>query len=496
MDKLKFARNIVTGFVGQFIIIILGLIIPRLFIDSYGSDLNGLISTIGQIFAYMALLEAGIGAASQNALYKPIQEDNKTEISEIISVTKEYFKKFTFLYAVGVILLALGLPFLLKTNVDHMVIFLIVLLEGMSGVISFYFVETTVIFLNVDGKSYVNNTINLANKIIGYIVKIVMAVLGINIVILQLAYFLIIVAKVIFYEIYFRKNYSWVRFKSQNKKLKLKDRNSYILTEVCWTIFSSTDMIVLSMFVSTQLSSVYAIYNMIFTNITLLVNAVYMSIVYVLGYTYHESIEKYSRIHDSFNTIFIGLMTVLMSVCYVLTIPFVELYTRGVSDINYLYTSLPIMFCLIQLISWSRYVSGNLTGIAGYAKQTSYVSLIEALTNLILSIIFVKKLGIVGVTLATVIALPVKVVWCTYVADKKVMHRSYWKSISIIGINFLFFIGVILVFKIYQPTINSYGQFFIWGVLLTIVFSIIGMGLNFLVNKDCWNVVRRYILKR
>ena len=496
MDKLKLARNIVTGFVGQFIIIILGLIIPRLFIDSYGSDLNGLISTIVQIFAYMALLEAGIGAASQNALYKPIQEDNKTEISEIISVTKEYFKKFTFLYAVGVILLALGLPFLLKTNVDHMVIFSIVLLEGMSGVISFYFVETTVILLNVDGKSYVNNTINLANKIIGYIVKIVMAVLGINIVILQLAYFLIIVAKVIFYEIYFRKNYSWVRFKSQNKKLKLKDRNSYILTEVCWTIFSSTDMIVLSMFVSTQLSSVYAIYNMIFTNITLLVNAVYMSIVYVLGYTYHESIEKYSRIHDSFNSIFIGLMTVLMSVCYVLTIPFVELYTRGVSDVNYLYTSLPIMFCLIQLISWSRYVSGNLTGIAGYAKQTSYVSLIEALTNLILSIIFVKKLGIVGVTLATVIALPVKVVWCTYVADKKVMYRSYWKSISIIGTNFLFFIGVILVFKTYQPTINSYGQFFIWGVLLTIVFSIIGMGLNFLVNKDCWNVVRRYILKR
>ena len=47
----------------------------------------------------------------------------------------------------------------------------------------------------------------------------------------------------------------------------LKDRNSYILTEICWTIFSSTDMIVLSTFVSTQISSVYGIYNMIFSNI-------------------------------------------------------------------------------------------------------------------------------------------------------------------------------------------------------------------------------------
>ena len=495
MDKLKLVRNIVTGFVGQFIVIILGLILPRLFIDSYGSDLNGLLSTITQIFAYMALLEAGIGTASQNALYKSFQEKNKTEISEIISSTKEYFKRFTEIYALGVILLSLGLPFLLKTNVDPIIIFFIVLLEGMSGVVSFYFVETIVILLNVDGKSYVNNTINLLNKIIGCIAKIVMIILGLNIVILQLVYFLIIILKVVFYKIYFRKKYNWIKSTKNAKKLKLKDKNSYILTEICWTIFSSTDMIVLSIFVSTEMSSVYGIYSMIFTNISLLINAVYMSIIYVLGYTYHESIEKYTVVHDAYNSIFIGFTTVLMSVCYVLTIPFVELYTCGVTDVNYIYPSLPIMFCLIQLLSWSRYVSGNLTGIAGYAKKTSYISLVEALINLSLSIVLVKKLGIVGVTLATVIALPVKVMWCTYVADKKVIHRSYWKSLSIIGVNFLFFFAVVFVSHMYRPIINTYSQFLIWGVLLTALFSVMGMGLNIIVNRECWQVVRRYILK-
>ena len=116
--------------------------------------------------------------------------------------------------------------------------------------------------------------------------------------------------------------------------------------------------------------------------------------------------------------------------------------------------------------------------------------------NLSLSIIFVYKSGIVGVTMATVIALPIKVIWCTYIADKKVMKRSYWKSISIIGVNFLFFFGVVFLSRLYHPTINSYGQFFIWGILLTAVFGIVGMGLNFLVNRDCWQVIRRYILKR
>lgn len=244
------------------------------------------------------------------------------------------------------------------------------------------------------------------------------------------------------------------------------------------------------------MASVYGIYNMIFSNITLLVNSVFQSVNYLLGYSYHENIEKYARIHDAFNSIFLGLMTVLMSVCYVLTIPFVTLYTKGVTDVEYIYPSLPIMFCLIQLISWSRYTSGQLTGIAGYAKQTSYVSLIEAIINLSLSVLLVRKQGIVGVTIATVIALPIKVLWCTYIADRKVMKRSYMKSISIIGTNFLFFLGVVLTFRFYRPAISSYLHFFIWGISLTVVFGVIGMGLNFLINRDCWKIIRKYILKQ
>ena len=97
-------------------------------------------------------------------------------------------------------------------------------------------------------------------------------------------------------------------------------------------------------------------------------------------------------------------------ICIILTIPFVKLYTVGITDVNYIYTQLPLLFSLIQILSWSRYVSGNLTGIAGYAKQTSYISLLEAILNLTLSILFVYKYGIVGVLFATLISLPLKVI--------------------------------------------------------------------------------------
>ena len=114
--KSQLFKNVISGFGGQLIAIILGLIVPRFFIMSYGSDVNGLLSTITQIFTYMALLEAGIGQAAKNLLYKPFQEKDKDKISETYSVAKTYFGRFTFIYGIGVIAIAFILPFTLFSN--------------------------------------------------------------------------------------------------------------------------------------------------------------------------------------------------------------------------------------------------------------------------------------------------------------------------------------------------------------------------------------------
>lgn len=494
--KKNIWTNVLTGFGGQFIVILLGLIIPRIMINSYGSDINGLVSTVSQIFTYLALLEAGIGQSTRNALYGPISNNNKEEINNVLQSAKGYFKKITYYYAIGVIVISGITPFLLKTNVDKISIFMIVIFEGMSGVLSFYFIETPVIMLNADGKGYINNILNLSNKIIAYIIKIIMAFLGINIVVLQFSYFLINVIKVIFYKEYLKRRYPWLSLKAKKTYNILKDRNSYVLTEIAWTIFSSTDMIVISIFIGTQLSSVYSIYNMIFSNLNILLNAVANSVSYVLGQSYHENIKKYEKVHDSLTSVYLGTMTILMSISYVLIIPFVKLYTQGVTDINYVYPSLPIMFCLVQILSWSRNVSGNLTGIAGYAKSTSYISLIEAITNVVFSIIFINKYGIVGVLLATVIALPLKVVWCIYISDKKVLHRSFRRTSLILGSNYLFFFVVVIISKIFIMQITSYRMFCMWGIVLTIVIGGAGSIINIIANRDLIFVIKKYILKR
>lgn len=495
MNRKKFIRNIGTGFIGQIVIIALGLVVPRIMITSYGSDTNGLLSTISQIFAYVALLEAGIGQAARNALFKPISQGDKTGISYVASIARRYYRRITVYYGGCVLLLSFVCPFIIKTDIDNLTVFLVVLFEGLAGVFSFYFVETPSTILIADGRGYINSSISVLNKTISYIVKIIMAALGANIAFLQFVYFLLTIAKVLFYNWYFKNKYGWIDFSSASPKDKLKDRNAFIITEIAWTIFSSTDMIVLSTFVSTKLSSVYSVYNLVFSNLNLLLNSVYSSISYVLGQTFHEDRKKYVLYHNAFTSIFMGGMTILMSISYILILPFIRLYTSGVTDVEYIYNILPIMFCLVQILSWSRYVSGNLTGLAGYAKTVSVISVIEAITNLVLSIVFVQYFGIVGVLFATVIALPIKVIYCTYICDVKVLHRSLWESLRFFLPNYLlFFFTVFVNKKIYLP-INSYSSFVVYGVIVTIVCFSVGGFINVVANPSCVGVIRKVIKK-
>lgn len=485
MKDSKVKKNIAFSFISQAVIMLLGIIVPRLMIGSYGSDTNGFLTTLTQIFGYMALLEAGIGQAAKNALFKPLAEQDRAGASYVASIAERYFRRITLVYGAGVLVLAAVCPFVIKTQIDPVTVFTVVLLEGISGVINFYFVQNCTVILGADGRSYINQTVNMVSQAAVYAAKIFMAAMGIHIVWLQVAFLGLTILKAVFFRTYFRKTYNWIDFQAAPKTEKLRDRNSYVVTEVAWTVFSSTGMIVLSTFVDTKLASVYAVYNLITNSLNSLWNAVYSSLTYVLGQAFHKDREHYLKLHDGFTSVFFGGMTILMSAAYVLMLPFIRLYTAGVTDVEYIYTSLPILFCLVQMISWSRYVMGNLSGIAGYAKQTSRISVIEAALNVILSVVLVQFYGIVGVVLATVISLPVKVIYLIWLCEKVILKRSPWRYLRILGVNYLFFFAVVLVNQFIVLPINGYVSFFGYGILVFIICGIAGVLLNVAANSDC-----------
>ena len=486
----KVIKNFIVGLLSQVIILILGLIVPRIILTHYGSDTNGLMNTITQIFTYMALLEAGISQASRNALYKHIINDNKNEISVVMSASRRYYRKISYIYLAAVVCLAVVIPFILRTEIDYWTIFVFVIFEGLTSVVAFYFINTWTCLLTASGKSYIVNTLTLLNKILCYGIRIILALYSINIAFIQVGYFAVSLIQLGIYYIYMLKKYNWIDYKAASKEYKLPNRNSYITTEVAWTVFSSTDLIVLSIFVSTSLASVYSTYNMVFVALNGLLNSVYSALNYNLGQTYHLDKTRYTKLHDLFNSIFIGGMTVLMCTAYWMIIPFIKLYTAGVNDINYIYTILPLLFCLVQMLSWSRMTAGTLINIAGRVKPAIKVNILEAAINVILSVILVQFYEIIGVLIATVVALPLKLFYCNYIADVKIMNRKVWKTASIVGINFVVFALAVIVYQFIDITIYSYLLFFGYCAAFFILFAVIVIIANIFVNRDLLKIYK------
>ena len=489
--KKKTAVNVIVGVGSQFIILLLGLIVPRIVLLNYGSDTNGLTNTISQIFTYIALLEAGISVSARNAFYKPIKTNDREQISFVASLAKKYYRKVSIVYFGIIVVASILLPFILKTSITYLTICCYIFFEGLTSVVTFYFINTWTTFLRASGESYIINVFMLISRVLCYGVKIVLSLYSVNIAFIQLGFFVISVIQIFIYYFYMKKKYNWIRYNIDTGNARLPERNSNLISEIAWAVFSSTDMIILSIFVSTKSSSVYSVYNMVFIALNGLLNSVYSSINYHLGLEFNSgNKERYIKIHDAFMSFFVGIISLLMSICYFLIIPFVKLYTRGVTDVNYIYNLLPLFFCLVQMLSWSRYVTGNLIGISFRQKKAIKINIAEAIINLFLSLILVNCIGIEGVILATVIALPLKVIYCTYVSDVIILKRKLIKTVSILGINYvLFFICVFIQYFVHLKAAN-YLILILYGIFLTIILGIIFVFGNIMMNKDVLKIVK------
>ncbi len=492
-------NNLFFGIFNQLIIFALGILVPRLILVSYGSEANGLLSAVVQIFTYVGLLEAGIGNASINALYKPITEQNRFEISDVFSATQKYYRKVTVFYFICVIGLSLAYPFFANTTLDKTTVALVVLFQGLSGAITFYFSAAYKQLLIADGKNYIVSNINLIVYILTSAAKILLMLCGWNIVAVQFAYLIIHCLQVAGYIWWAKRKYPWLAYHKNPSMQALSQRNAFLVHEISGVVFSSTDVTVLSAFCNLKIASVYAVYNMVFTALNSLINSVNGGLNYLLGHTYAKDREKYVKLHDAYDSLYMAMVFSLISVAYVLMIPFIRLYTADITDISYVDTWLPILFAVIQFLSCGRAVSARLITIAGHAKATQWRSAAEAVINLTSSIILVQWIGIYGVLLGTIIALLYRTNDIIIYANKKILKRSPVKTYGKLILNFSVFGVIILLERLAKQVlsgINSYLAFAIAGMICTVAAVGLYFGIAVLVNKDILDLIRRIILRK
>ena len=120
MRGKRLAANTILSLLLQVTTIVCGFVLPRLILQYYGSEVNGLISSISQFLNIITFLELGVGAVVMSALYKPLAEKDKQLTSEIIASASNFFRGIGKALLVYVVVLIFVYPYIAKSNFDHL----------------------------------------------------------------------------------------------------------------------------------------------------------------------------------------------------------------------------------------------------------------------------------------------------------------------------------------------------------------------------------------
>lgn len=493
MNKKRGIYNIISGVGSQVITIALGIIIPRLFLVSFGSEMNGFLNSVGQVFAYFALLEAGVGAATLQALYGPIAKEDRKSISGIMAATNQYYRRTGLVYFGAVIVLAIFYPIVVESSISKLTLMVIILINGLPGALSYFLQGKYTILLQAEGKNYITTTYTTIASTLISIFKIILLKLGCSIIIIQLSYLFFNVMKIIALEMYIKKNYSWINLKEKPNFKAIEQKNAAFINQICDLIFRNTDTIILTLFCNLKSVSVYAMYTLLFSMIRTALDYIAKGFLFIMGQTYNSDKKKFLVLYDFYESYRMGLIFCLYNVAYIFVLPFMKLYTSGITDVNYLDEKVALLFVVFYLLTGSRASEAELINYAQHFKLTQSRCVIEAAINLGVSLVCVQFWGVYGVLIGTIVALLFRTNDMFLYANHRILHRSAWVTYRRVISNTVTFVVLTLITSQFTWKLDSYFRIVGWASVSGFIFLIIYFTVASLVNRESWEVLKVYL---
>ncbi len=266
MRSKKAIKNIIASLLQQAITIICGLILPRAIIKTYGSSVNGLVSSITQFLAYIVLLEAGIGPVIKSVLYKPIANNDKEQIEKILKSAQRFFNVISYIFIAYLCVLCFVYPRLVNNEFSTGYTVSLLLIISISTFAEYFFGMVYNLYLQADQKTYVTTNIQSATTILNTVLCIVLIKLGMSIQIVKLVSAFVFVLRPILQNLYVRKKYN-INLRNVKEKYELKQKWDGLVQHIASVIHDNTDVTLLTILGETKEISVYSVYLLVLKGI-------------------------------------------------------------------------------------------------------------------------------------------------------------------------------------------------------------------------------------
>lgn len=418
-------KNIAVYIVYEAIALILGVIFPRFIILTYGSEINGLTSTISRVLSLINLIQAGAVGAAIYQMYKPVADNDFDTQSSIIYSSRKFYNKISIVYFAVAILAGVFYSFYLKNDsLSFAEIFLSFVILAVNGVSVLLFNSICDIYLSPHQKKYLLLIALILEQIVRYSLMAVFLLLKLHFVFIYVAYLAGGAVSISLHLFFYLKNSKgYITSCPSNKNYPIPNRKFLMFSSIGSEIVTASPTVIITTIIGLVYSSVFSIYAMIFTSMKTILNSIQLSFSAIFGnLTKTSSDDKIQKVHSTIELITIILGTVLSSCVAFLIIPFVNLYTSGVSDASYLYNNLAI-FVVVYIVFFAFRTSFSYVAtVYGLFKDTCYITLFFGAAGILLSIVSVVLWGMpyvmigllfnqIGCGIATLIVIKKNISW-------------------------------------------------------------------------------------
>lgn len=482
--KRKLYLNTVFSLVYQATTIICGFILPRLILTSYGSEVNGLVNSIKQFLSIISFLELGVGAVVQSALYSPLAKNDSSEVSKIIKSATKFFKTIARILLAYVIFLVIFYPRFANQNFGYTYTATLIIAISISSFAQYYFGIVNRLLVTADQRGYVQYITQTIAIIANTIACYFCIKAGFEIQIVKLVTSIIYIIQPILVDLYVRKHYQIDR-KIQYTEEPIKQKWNGIAQHVAAVILDNTDTIVLTLFSTLSSVSIYSVYYLVVKGVKQLLMSMTNGVQALMGELW--AIRDKKELEKLFSwtewLIHSGVILIFGTTAIAI-VPFIQVYTKGVNDANYYQPLFAFLLVAANAGHCLRLPYNMMILAGGHYKQTQNNYIIAAVLNVLISIIFVKKYGLIGVAIGTLVAMIYQTFWMAWYDSKNFIQWPFKKFIKQIITDCIIFALMWTFTKPIKMNSITYGSWIFFAIKIFIISMVVCFAINYLLYRD------------
>lgn len=428
--KKNQVRNAIWGLIATITDIACGLYTSRLLLNTFGANAHGLINAINNILSIVISVEFTFLVFWHGNYYRSFEKDDINQLSNIYHRDKRASSHILTVAFVSTLIIAFVYPLYYLDQFSYFDTAILVFALGIY-ILTRYGTIVNVGFLNSDYHNYVVKILATCTTILTTLSVFLLTKFGFSLRDVKITVAAILLIHPIFYYFYIHKHYKLP--KPTEKLPLLKMPRTHLFRNIFRIVLNSrVDILILTIIAPLSDISIYAIYAMVGSYLTYAINSMFDGRDAVYGHAFAKNdLATVKKAYARTQFCLANVLAIVFGIAIMMLNPFVRLYTKFVKGINYNLFWFGLFMLIAQLFSCIRVSQNKLVYASEIIKDKNLLvdTILEALINLVVSIILFYPMGLVGIAIGTALSHAYTVLHCFNYRRKYIMKTSIWHAI-------------------------------------------------------------------